>query len=63
MVACFGTANMLVNAFYIRYKSNPTRMNVETNFGPIAEVPYPAITVCSTNYVSMKKTRSFVNSL
>lgn len=62
-IACFVIANTLVSTFWSRYKSNPTRMNIETNHGSLQEVSFPAITFCSTNRISFLKAIKLVQTL
>lgn len=62
-VGSFITANTLIATFWTRYKSNPTRMNVETNYAPISDITFPAITFCSSNLISIKKISAFVKTL
>lgn len=38
-------------------------MNVETNHGPLQQVPFPAVTFCSTNLISFNRAGKFVDTL
>lgn len=59
----FITANTLISTFWSRYKSNPTRMNVETNYAPMAQISFPAVTFCSSDAISLGKVNEFVKTL
>ncbi|CAO1344894.1 unnamed protein product [Diamesa hyperborea] len=47
---CFMCGISLMVTFLMRYKSNPTRINVDSNFGPIRDLTFPAIILCNTNF-------------
>lgn len=49
--------------FLIRYKSNPTRINVDTNFGPISEIAFPAVTFCNPNFITDSQVQGLIKSL
>jgi hypothetical protein len=49
--------------FLVRYKSNPTRINVETNFAPISELEFPAITFCNPNFIIGSQVKALADSL
>ena len=44
---CFMGGNALLATFLIRYKSNPTRLNVDTNHEPIGNTAFPAVIFCN----------------
>lgn len=59
----FCTANVLVSVFWERYRSNPTRMNVESNCVPLVYLDLPSVTICAANRISYSKTMRFIDSL
>lgn len=46
---------VLVNVFWERYKTNPTRVNVDTNHAPLSELNFPAITICNIARMSFDR--------
>ncbi|XP_059611780.1 sodium channel protein Nach-like [Phlebotomus argentipes] len=56
-------AIMLVNTFWEEYKTNPTRMNVESVNVPISELDFPAVTFCNVNRIIIERTEEFAESL
>lgn len=62
-VFCFLCATALMATFLMRYKSNPTRINVDTNFGPISEIEFPAVTFCNPSFITDSQVAALVNSL
>lgn len=63
VIGAFIAANAMVGTFWTRYKSNPTRMNVQSNHEPSQLLPFPGITLCSSTRISETKSREFVNTL
>lgn len=51
----FIVSNVLVDVFWERYKTNPTRVNVDTNHAPISELNFPAITICNIARMSFDR--------
>lgn len=62
-LTCFICAIALMVTFLMRYKSNPTRINVETNYGPISEIEFPAVTFCNPNFITDSQVRGLIKSL
>lgn len=62
-VFCFICASALMVTFLMRYKSNPTRINVDTNFGPISEIEFPAVTFCNPNFITNSQVMGLIASL
>lgn len=60
---CFLCAIALMATFLMRYKSNPTRINVDTNYGSISEIEFPAVTFCNPNFITDSQVAALVNSL
>lgn len=60
---CLVCAITLMVTFLIRYKSNPTRINIDTNFGPISEIEFPAVTFCNPNFIANSMVNGLVSSL
>lgn len=51
----FILSNVLVDVFWERYKTNPTRVNVDTNHAPLSELNFPAITICNIARMSFDR--------
>lgn len=47
----------------MRYKSNPTRINVDTNYGPTSEIEFPAVTFCNPNFITNSQVSGLISSL
>jgi Amiloride-sensitive sodium channel len=62
-VFCFVCAIALMATFLMRYKSSPTRINVDTNFGPISEIEFPAIIFCNPNFITDSQVHGLKKSL
>jgi acid-sensing ion channel, other len=60
---CFLCAIALMATFLMRYKSNPTRINVETFFGPISEIEFPSITFCNPNFITDSQVQGLIKSI
>ena len=63
IIISFACAIALMTTFLIRYKSNPTRINIDTNFGPISEIEFPAVTFCNPNFIADSMVIGLINSL
>lgn len=63
IIISFACAIALMTTFLIRYKSNPTRINIDTNFGPISEIEFPAVTFCNPNFIADSMVLGLINSL
>uniref|UniRef100_A0A1B0CQE6 Putative sodium channel protein nach n=1 Tax=Lutzomyia longipalpis TaxID=7200 RepID=A0A1B0CQE6_LUTLO len=59
----FILAIMLINTFWEAYKTNPTRMNVESVNVPITELDFPAVTFCNVNRINVERTMELAESL
>lgn len=62
VVSCM-CAIALMATFLLRYKSNPTRINVETNFGPISEIEFPAVTFCNPTFITDTQVDALIKAL
>lgn len=62
-IVCFFFAIALMATFLMRYKSNPTRINVETNFGTIQEIEFPAVIFCNPNFITDSQVMGLIRSL
>lgn len=60
---CFLCAGALMATFLIRYKSNPVRINIQTNFGKISDLEFPAVTFCNPNFIADSMVEGLVKSL
>lgn len=59
----FIASNLLVETFWHRYKSNPTRLSVESSHIPLNVLYMPAITICQVNRVDLKRVSVFIDTL
>ncbi|KAG5667100.1 hypothetical protein PVAND_015099 [Polypedilum vanderplanki] len=64
-IICTSTlcACALLATFLIRYKSNPVRINILTNFGQISELEFPAVTFCNPNFIANSMVDGLIKSL
>lgn len=62
-VFCFLCATALMVTFLLRYKSSPTRINVDRNYAPISEIEFPAVTFCNPNIITDSQVFALVRSL
>ncbi|XP_073950005.1 sodium channel protein Nach-like [Choristoneura fumiferana] len=46
-------AGWLAVLLYSRFSNGPTRISIKTQHAPLTELPYPAITVCSPNQMTI----------
>jgi len=60
---CFLCAITLMITFLMRYKSNPTRINVDTNFGPISDIDFPAVIFCNPNFITDSRVENLIKTL
>ncbi|XP_050551608.1 sodium channel protein Nach [Spodoptera frugiperda] len=69
---CFWTVNMIsvlamsfsITYFlYNRFEEMPTRVAIENQFEPIKNLPYPAITLCTPNQVTISSLEYFKTTL
>lgn len=60
---CFMCGISLMVTFLMRYKSNPTRINVDSNFGPIRDLTFPAIILCNTNFFTESQANMLIKTL
>ena len=63
IIISFASAIALMATLVTRYKSNPTRINIDTNFGPISEIEFPAVTFCNPNFIADSMVHGLINSL
>lgn len=63
IITCFACAGALMATFLGRYKSNPVRINILTNFGPISELEFPAVTFCNPNFIADSMVKGLIKSL
>ena len=60
---CFICGISLMATFLLRYKSNPTRINVDTSFSPISDLVFPAIILCNTNFYTELQANVLIKTL
>ncbi|XP_037955002.1 sodium channel protein Nach [Teleopsis dalmanni] len=63
IIIMFICAITMVCTFYIDYRSNPTRMNVENDHAPISNLLFPAVTVCPEVLFSGQRSTNYVQTL
>ncbi|KAH8372850.1 hypothetical protein KR009_006574 [Drosophila setifemur] len=59
----FICAVVMAHTFYIDYRSNPTRMNVESDFTPVNNLYFPPVTICPDVLFNMQKSKVFLRTL
>lgn len=59
----FACAVVMVFTFYVDYRSNPTRMNVENDHAPTAGVLFPATTICPEVLNNREKSKAYLETL
>ncbi|XP_060805297.1 sodium channel protein Nach isoform X1 [Amyelois transitella] len=57
------TAFVLTWLLYIRFRDIPTRITIENQYEPLAEVSFPAITICTPNQVTFSAMNHFNRTL
>lgn len=53
----------MVQLFWQRYLSNPTRSSILSFHAPTTTIPFPAVTICNINRIITSKLEKFVKSL
>ena len=53
----------MVFTFYVDYRSNPTRMNVENDHAPIASIFFPPVTICPEVIYNTQKAKHYLETL
>ncbi|CAG9789048.1 unnamed protein product [Diatraea saccharalis] len=48
---------------YQRFDKMPTRITIENQYEPVENMPYPAITICSPNQITISSVRHFNKTL
>ncbi|XP_068147632.1 LOW QUALITY PROTEIN: sodium channel protein Nach [Drosophila tropicalis] len=59
----FICAIVMAQTFYADYRSNPTRMNVESDHTPVNYLYFPPITICPDVLFNMEKSQAFLQTL
>lgn len=59
----FIASNVLVDTFWLRYKDNPTRLNVESFHMPFNTLDLPAITICQVKHIDEERALKFIDEL
>lgn len=49
--------------FWTRYINKPTLTRIETTYAPTSAIPFPAVTVCTSNRLSQTKIDKFITEL
>ncbi|KAJ1522559.1 hypothetical protein ONE63_001745 [Megalurothrips usitatus] len=62
-VVCVGCAVYMLMYFLTKFNTNPTMTRVESYFHDVANVPFPAITLCNVNRIFRSKAQHLVDSL
>lgn len=63
LILFFIFCNILVAHFWVRYKSNSTRMIIASNHLPLSTLKLPAINFCSMSPVSTNRLDTFIDTL
>ncbi|XP_069964472.1 sodium channel protein Nach [Bactrocera oleae] len=59
----FICAILMVYTFYVSYRSNPIRMNIENDHAPVDSLIFPAITICTETLYNIQKAKSYIATL
>ncbi|XP_017108335.2 sodium channel protein Nach [Drosophila bipectinata] len=59
----FICAVVMARTFYIDFRSNPTRMNVESDNTPVSNLYFPPVTICPDVLFNMQKSEAFLKTL
>ncbi|KAH8291358.1 hypothetical protein KR054_010966 [Drosophila jambulina] len=59
----FICAVVMAHTFYVDYRSNPTRMNVESDHTPVTNLYFPPVTICPDVLFNMQKSKAFLETL
>ncbi|EDV37462.1 nach, isoform A [Drosophila ananassae] len=59
----FICAVVMARTFYIDFRSNPTRMNVESDSTPVNTLYFPPVTICPDVLFNMQKSEAFLQTL
>lgn len=59
----FVASNLLVETFWQRYKSNPTRLSVGSSHVPLNQLILPAITFCQISRLDLSSAYSLIDRL
>lgn len=63
VIGGFVASNLLVETFWLRYKSNPTRLSVVTKHEPITRLVLPGVTICPVDRIDIHRATQFINRL
>lgn len=63
VIGGFVASNLLVETFWLRYKSNPTRLSVVTKHEPITRLVLPGITICPVDRIDSQRAGHFISRL
>ncbi|XP_034238920.1 sodium channel protein Nach-like [Thrips palmi] len=62
-LVCITGAVYMLLYLLTKFQGNPTMTRVESNFHEVADVPFPAITLCNVNRIFRSRARRLVDSL
>ncbi|KAL4705736.1 hypothetical protein ACJJTC_018335 [Scirpophaga incertulas] len=63
MLIIFFLACYLTMMLYGRFQEMPTRITIENQYEPVKDLPYPAITICSPNQITLSALMHFNKTL
>ena len=63
MIAVLAMSFLLTILLYNRFAEMPTRVTIESQFEPVENLPYPAITLCSPNQMTISALNYFSRNL
>lgn len=59
----FIASNVLVNTFWLRYKDNPTQLQIDSFHKPLNWLDLPAVTICQIKHIDEARAGKFVDEL
>lgn len=63
LISSFIFCNILVAHFWLRYKSNSTKMTVPSNHIPLPSLSLPSITICPIDYIDSHRLSALIDRL
>ncbi|XP_037963534.2 sodium channel protein Nach [Plutella xylostella] len=63
LLTSFGFALYLTRCLYGRFIEMPTRITIEDQYAPVTRLPWPAITICSPNQLTISRMEHFNKTL
>lgn len=57
------TSFYLLGTFFLQFKGNPTRVNVQSSHVPISELNFPGVTLCNIKRIHYARASQLIDSL